>query len=468
MTQPPTAWPRPPAAAPPPAPRPAAPPARRPAWRDTVDRVRAAATTEPGRLRGIGALLALLLLLFGSLTAWQVSDRADAADAVVSHSQPLSEDAASIYRSLADADTTAAGGFLAGGNEPPEVRERYERDIRRAGELLAKAAAASEGSGPAQRRIARLNRELPRYTGLVEAARANNRQGLPLGGAYLRYAHQRMHQELLPAARALYEAETTRLQDDYARARSWPWLATASGALALAALGWAQHRHHRRTHRVLSPGLVGATAATLVALLWLTGGTALARASLGESDRHGARSLQAINEAWIVSLQVRGAENMWLVARGAGGEYERKAYDLWGRVQGPTPEPGAEDTGGLVDEAYHLADDLAGRTPVAEAQHALHVWYQRHKQAAVAQQDGDYQQAVDLVIGDEGETTGKAFETIDASLRKAAAHEQAEFEAAAGDGRAALTGLAPGAAALAVLGAVAALAGVGRRLAEYR
>lgn len=476
MTQPPTAWPpgAPTAPPAPPAPQtpapsaPAAAPAPPSAWRDGVRRLRAAAATEPGRLRGIGALLAVLVLSFGALTAWQVSERAAAAGAVVEHSQPLSEDAASIYRSLADADTTAASGFLAGGDEPRAVRERYERDIRRAAELLAEAAADSESSASAQRRIAELNRELPRYTGLVEAARANNRQGLPLGGAYLRYANQRMREKMLPAARELYEAETAQLHADYADARAWPWFATAGGVLALGALGWAQRRHYLRTHRVLNPGLVGATAATLAALLWLSAGSTLARSSLGDSDEHGARSLQAINEAWIGALQARGAENMWLVARGGGGAYEQDSVEHLERVSGPTPRAGAEDEGGLIDEAYRLADDEAGRAPVAKAQRGLHEWRKRHAKARAAEDGGDYQAAVDLVIGREGDTTGQAFDTVDTGLRKAAAHEQAEFEEAAGAGRAALTGLALGATVLSVLGAAAALAGIGRRLSEYR
>jgi hypothetical protein len=477
VTQPPAAWPpAPPAAAPtpvPPAPRTAppatAPSAGRPSWPHALTRrIRAAATTEPGRLRGIAALLALLVLTFGALTTWQVSTRAAAADAVVSHSQPLSEDAARIYRSLADADTVAAAGFLAGGDEPRSVRERYERDIRRASELLAEAAAESEGSESAQRRIAELNRELPRYTGMVEAARANNRQGLPLGGAYLRYANQRMHEKLLPAARELHQAESAQLREDYADARAWPWLATVAGLAALGALGWAQRRHYLRTNRVLSPGLVGATAATLVALLWLAAGSAIARSSLGESDEHGARSLQALNEAWIGALQARSAENMWLVARGAGGEYAKESVAHLTRVQGPAPKPGKKDVGGVIDEAYRLADDQAGRQPVMEAQHGLHVWYQRHKKARAAEDAGDYEAAVEVVIGREGDTTREAFDMVDTNLRKASAHEQAEFEEAAGDGSAALTGLAPGGAVLAVLGAAAALAGVGRRLSEYR
>lgn len=90
------------------------PPTRRTAFAEGVDTVRAAATTEPGRLRIIGALLALLVLAFGAVTAWQTTDREAAADDVLHKSQPLSSAAADIYRSLADANTAASNGFLAG------------------------------------------------------------------------------------------------------------------------------------------------------------------------------------------------------------------------------------------------------------------------------------------------------------------------------------------------------------------
>ncbi|MGW8380263.1 hypothetical protein [Streptomyces sp. ODS28] len=439
-------------------------PARRTAWAEGVHRVRAAATTEPGRLRGLGALLAALILLFGLVTAWQVSARQEAARAVTEHSQPLSADAARIYRSLADADTTAAGGFLAGGDEPRSVRQRYEKDIAEASALLAKAAANSGGSRSAQQQIAALNAGLPRYTGLVESARANNRQGLPLGGAYLRYANERMRTDLLPAARKLYTAESARLRSDYGAAREWPWFASAAGVLALGALGWAQRRNYLRTNRVFSPGLLGATAATLAAALWLLGGHTLAATRLTASDEKGARSLHALNEAWIGVLQARGDENMTLVARGAGSAYEDSYRTQMARVAG-SGAGGAVH--GQLGGARALADDAAGRKPVADAEKAVGAWRAQHRTVRERDDSGDYEKAVSGVIGGRG-STGESFDRVESGLERARQHEQAQFESAADSGRSALTGLAAGAGVLVVLGAAAALFGIGRRLAEYR
>ncbi|MBO8184998.1 hypothetical protein JW592_05880 [Streptomyces sp. DW4-2] len=460
-------------------------PPRRTAWSEGVQRVRTAASTEPGRLRAIGAVLAALLVLFGAVSAWQVSERVTAADAVVDHSQPLSADAAHIYRSLADADTSASSGFLAGGDEPRSERRRYEKDIREASELLAEAAANSGGSPTARRQIAILNRGLPVYTGLVESARADNRQGLPLGGAYLRYANEKMRGELLPAARKLYTAETRRLGGDLDEARSRPLLAVGCGVVALGALGWAQRRNYRRTNRVFNRGLLGATAAALALLVWLTAGHVWARSGLNESETTGARSLQALNEARIGTLQARGDENMTLVARGGGAAYEESYQKQMAKVAGngaPVDKDGGEggdqdggkggdqeggERGGLLADAREVADDRTGRSAVEDAQRAVRTWQQRHKQARAEDDGGDYEDAVDRVIGAE-DSTRESFDAVDDSLSRAAAHEQRQFEKAADAGRDWFDGLVAGALALAVLGAAAAVLGIGRRLAEYR
>jgi len=445
---------------------------RRTAWAEGLDELRAAATTEPGRLRVIGAVLALLVVLFGAVTAWQVAGRAAAADDVVEHSQPLTADAASLYRSLADADTTAAAGFLAGGEESRATRDRYAADIRTAAALLVKASANSAGSDGAGAQIAKLNGGLPRYTGLVETARANNRQGLPLGGAYLRYAHEQMRTELLPAARALYDAETDRLAGDYATAEARPWWALAAGVVALGALGWAQRRHYRRTNRVFNRGLLAATAASLVVLGWLVAGHTVARAELTGSYEHGARSLRVLNEARIAALRARGDENLTLVARGAVLTDGRQDFYEAGFRAGMTELAGAGDHGAAaarsrLGAALELADDEAGRRPVRAALTQVRQWQGRHAQARAADEGGDYEGALAKVIGAEG-STGESFDRVAAGLERALVHEQTEFRSAADGGRAALRGLPVGAGVLAGLGALGAVLGIGRRLAEYR
>ncbi|MFJ8897989.1 hypothetical protein [Streptomyces sp. NPDC102370] len=465
----PTAPAAPPASAPGPGTTPAPttvapPPARRTAFAEGVDQLRRAATTEPGRLRVIGAVLAALVVTFGAVTAWQMTDRAAAADDVLTSSQPLTSDAADIYRSLADANTAASSGFLAGGQETAATRDRYERDIRTAAGKLVNAAANAAPGSPSTDTITKLNRLLPEYKGLVERARTYNRQGYPVGGAYLRYANEKMQQEMLPAAQVLYTKENQRLRADYADATPYPWPAIALGLAALAALAWAQRRTYLRTHRVLNHGLVAATAATAIVLLWLTAGHALARSHLDASYDHGVRSLDVLHDARIASLKARGNENLTLVARGAEtkkvGDETLDAYDHdFGRDM--------DALGKGLAVAERLADDATGAQPVTAAVSNMTEWKKRHAAAREQDENGNYQQALDMVIGPKG-ATGECFDSVDKNLATALAHEETEFAEAAGAGRDALTGLPAGAAVLGVLGAAGAVLGIGRRLSEYR
>ncbi|MFI6404515.1 hypothetical protein [Streptomyces sp. NPDC050548] len=444
---------------------PDAAPARRTALAEGVDQLRAAATTEPGRLRAIGALLALLVVAFGAVTAWQTDSRASAADDVLHHSQPLSSDAADIYRSLADANTMAATGYLAGLQETQDTRDQYEKDIKRAASKLVTAAANTDPGTSSAAYITDLNELLPQYKGLVESARANNRQGFPVGGAYLRAANDTMQNKMLPTAQKLYQSENARLSTDYGNATPYPWFAIALGLVALGGLAWAQRRNYQRTNRVLNHGLVAASATTAVVLLWVVVGHTVARAGLNDSYDHGVKSLNVLHDARIASLKARSDENLTLVSRGAEtrtlpDDTVRDAYD-WGYDQ----EIAALGKG--LKLADSLADDSAGRAPVTVANKSMTEWISRHKQVSAYNNEGNYQKARDGVIGTD-DATAECFQAVDASLQTALTHETKEFQRSAGDGLDAMTGLTVGAAVLAVLGAAGAVLGVGRRLSEYR
>ncbi len=296
----------------------------------------------------------------------------------------------------------------------------------------------------------------------MERARAANRQGLPLGGAYLRYANQQMATVLLPAAERLYGAETERLRRDDDAARAWPYASLALGLVALAALGRAQRRTYVRTHRVFNHGLLAATAATGAALLWLLAAHTVARAGLDDARAHGQESLQVLNTARISSLTARASENLTVVARGAvltedgkGDKYEADYTASMGALSE------------ALASARGLADDDAGRKPVDAATAHAGEWRQRHKDARAKDDAGDYEGALDRIVGAKG-STGESFDRVDAALERALAHEQAEFTRSAGDAGDALSALPLGAAALGILGAAGAVLGVNRRLSEYR
>lgn len=437
------------------------------ARRTRVQRLRYGISTPPGRLRVAGAILCTLVVVFGALAAWQVNERAQAADRLVSHSGPLSHDAAEIYRSLADADTTAAAGFLLGAAEPRALRERYEADLASASGLLVQSAARTSGSSETQRTIAALTRELARYAGLVEVARANNRQGLPLGGAYLRYASTLMQDTVLRDAQRLVDSEQRRLDADYDAAESFPWAATGVAVASLGALAWYQVVLFRRTNRVFNIGLVGATAALLASSLWLVVGTTGAASSLADSRTRGAEPLAALNEARFDALQAHAAENLNLVARGSSEAYhERWASEVASLIR--QTSTGAEPRGSLLRAVERAPGSASDQLKRAQAQ--FDDWQARHNDAAVEERDkGNYDAALAATIKADGtDSADSAFAEMDDLLAAAAVAERREFDNAARDVDGELRLLALGVLLLAVPAAFGVVRGINRRLAEYR
>lgn len=271
-----------------------------------------------------------------------------------------------------------------------------------------------------------------------------------------------MTSTLLPAAERLYAAETVRLREDEESARTWPFLSLGLGLLTLAVLVWAQRRNYARTHRVFNHGLLAATAATVVVMIWLLAAHTVARAGLDSARTHGQESLQVLNTARISSLTARANENLTLVARGAvlteDGKNDKYEAEYAASM-------GALTT--ALATAREWADDDEGRTPVDEAASRTGEWQKRHKDARAKDEAGDFEGALGRIVGPK-ETTGQSFDQVDAALDKALDHEQDEFTLSAGNARDALTALPLGAAALGILGAAGAVLGINRRLSEYR
>ena len=82
--------------------------------------------------------------------------------------------------------------------------------------------------------VADISAQLAAYTGLVESARANNRQGLTIGSAYLREASSLMQTALLPGAERIYTGNLAALDDDQRAVGSVPTVSLVLLVLVLA------------------------------------------------------------------------------------------------------------------------------------------------------------------------------------------------------------------------------------------
>jgi len=415
------------------------------ARRGLIGRVGVLRHTSPGRLQLILAGLLALGLLTGLLAG--VVGRATSAgtDDLGGRAQPLLVEAETIYRSLADADTTAAQAFLAGGLEPPALTARYDADLDRATTALASAARRTPEGSAAAAAVGSLSSGVADYASRVATARANNRQGLPIGSSYLSWASQLNRDTLLPQAQALFRIAQREVSGGYGSASRAGWVTLFALLLMalLAALLLAQRHLSRTTHRTFNLPLVAATGLTV--LLGLGAAIVLGNQSthLGNAGATGSTPAARLAEARIQVLRERGDEALALAAHGSGGAYE-------------------DD---FTAARTALDSAMLDQYVSADVQQAYQTYLAQHQQIRKLDDGNDYEGAVKLAIGPR--TTG-TFATVDDGIGKALADRIASFTGeigAAGRGLGLLTVLGP---VIALLICALAVMGIRARLEEYR
>ena len=417
--------------------------------------------STPARLALWLAGLLAACLAWGAVAAWTVAEHASAAGNVVTVSEPLSLDAQQIYRSLSAADSTEAAAFLSGGLEPLSLRAQYQADITQAARQLETATAAA-GQSAAGSSLATLSAGLPRYTGLVETAGADNRLGLPLGAAYLREASQFMRATLLPAAQDLSTQENAQLAAADQRATGLPWAALALALIAAVLLATGQWWLARRTNRIVNPGLLAASLVGLAALVWLVTALTVARANLDAARDHGSAPVEALARAETAALQAHADESLTLINRDTfADDLSQADFVSQQRRLGPGP-------GTLLTDAAAVARGSRGGPQAAAALGDAPTWYIAHQQVRSLDDSGQYTAAVGSALGAGPADSGYRFARLDADLTGAIAADQAAFRSAAQQGRDDLASLEAGMIVLSLVMAAGCAWGISRRLAEYR
>jgi hypothetical protein len=418
----------------------AAPDARRRAGRFS-----AGLATTPGRL-ALATTVAVVACLLLGVTGFLAGNGQSAAlhDAQRDAAQLVGTQ--ELRNDLVSADATATNAFLVGGLEPAEARERYEASLSEAAQAVPSLAATARGAGEAAD-LAAVSDSVQRYAGLVESARANNRQGFPVGAAYLDQASAALRDEVLPTIDEVAVSTSQRVDADMGSI-SLAQVLLLFVLLALVALGAVQLWLARRTHRVLNTGLAAASVALLV------GGVVTVAAVLGGNGV--ARSVAsgpyaatvATSEALSLATDAKSMESFTLIKRGSGADFE-ESY-----------QTSLTDARALLAEAADAAG--TGSTSL------LNEWDARHAEIRELDDGGDWDDAVDAATATGDGSAGAAFAAF--SDR---AHEDVEAtskEAVDRLGSAATTAQAAAwiALVLGVAGAVAAAAGMNVRLKEYR
>jgi hypothetical protein len=271
-----------------------------------------------------------------------------------------------------------------------------------------------------------------------------------------------MRDRLLPAAQALYGSVSAGLNRGRDGGAGFPWFAVPLGLVTIAALILAQRWLTRRTNRVFNIGLVAATGAAAVLVLWLCVSAVVVGSRLESGRVDGSAQVDRLVQARVAALEARADESLTLVARGAGGDFEKKYAAAMTRLAGP------DGSGGLLAEIAGNSTDGPTRGAARSAQDDARQWLDRHRQLRQLDDNGSYTEAVRLAVGAGEGTTSARFAALDKSLADAIAHNGDRFEERSRAAGRALTGSDIVMAGLAAIIVIGSALGLQRRMAEYR
>jgi hypothetical protein len=403
--------------------------------------------------------LVVLALAAGAAAVADVRQRSALLTDVSEVKAPISVDAQTLYRSLADADATAATAFLSTGGESSGLRIRYLDHIAQASAALTISLRDADDSEAARLQV--VAEQLPVYTGLVETARSNQRLGVPLGGAYLREASGLMQQTILPAAAGVFDSTHRRLVGEQERADGFPWLTAFFGLLLAGGLLGAQVLLAGRSRRTFNLGLVAASGITALALLWSVVALGASAGRLETGRGSPAEQVSVLANAGRAALQARANESLTLVARGGGAAFETQFTAQMDELAG------VDGRGGLLATA--LAQAGAGdRVFIEQARAEADEWRTLHQEVRAADNGGDWNTAVELATATGDKALPAVFARLDEALTSALTAGNEQVDRQAGDAEGALTGLTAGLVLL-TAGLMAAVGlGFRPRIGEYR
>lgn len=410
-----------------------------------LDRVERTAWRVPLPTRRLFVTLALIAagaLAASGLAAGWVANRnariiADAREQGLDLATAVSD----FDTSLTAADARAAGTLISGGLEDRQSREDYDADMQAASRALVAAGLVATDADGDDLRV--LTQGLSDYAGLVEASRANARQGFPVATSYLEQAQDLAQDRLVPTA------EHLRREGERRMARAANDVGGVVGGLAvvllLAGLGvlvGCSLVIAGRTRRIAHPALLAATLVAVGALVVVTlgivsQGRELRRAASGDIDAY-----VAANSAVSGLANLRVTEIGAVAARGGGAAL----YDDFGAQ--------ADDLAGEIADAP--GDDQL----LADLYDAVGAYAAAVDEVRALDEGGDNRGAADLALTTSQDAYGDAAAIATAGVDNEVGELRDRFDAAEA------AGVHPAVPVL--LGGVAALLAAGGTLARGR
>jgi hypothetical protein len=416
--------------------------------------VTAGASGTPRWLRLNAIAIVLLAAAAAILGAFAVSDRQTAVGSARSANEPVLISTQTIYTSLSDADTTAAGAFLAGRVAPAALQDRYQADLARASAGLTSAARQAGSSAAVETALQTVAIDLPVYSGLISTAQADNALGYPVGASYQGEASHLMRTAILPAASNLYRAERGRLGSTLSRAVDDTLIIVALVVLAatLITLLWFQVGLSRRFRRTLNLPMLAATLAVVILAVWLAAALPAQSHNVHRANRQGSTLLGTETQARILALQARADDELTLVTRDTVASYQQDYQAV------------AKQLDAIFAPTDNSTSLPTGMTEAATQWRSYQALHQRIRAADGA---GDLPGALTLASGAARDDVPAVADRLDADIGQAIDQAQATFTHATHDAEGDLTGLVAAAAVLCGLAALLVLVGVRPRIDEF-
>ena len=341
----------------------------------------------------------------------------------------------------------------------PVQRTAYLDEIGKAGDGLVAVSAAANSSDLEQ--LSAASRLLGSYVGLVEQARANNRQGFPVGAAYQRQANGIVSNadpdtpDIVSSLRAVEESQRAHINASLASAhRAGVWLQVTGWLLfvALVVGSWWMWRTFRRVVNIPI-----AIALLALFLLLLIGGIKQAAAVSDTDDAIGTELAGADKaaQARAAAFEARSQEALTLINRGNGAANEAN-WELGNDIvtREMSSRLGSDD-GLSTDAASAYASYAEAHTEIRKLDNA-----------------GNWDQAVAVSLGAQQTATGvnsaDAFDGFDQAVGKIATTEGSAASARLSSAVHPLNSLRDIVFLAGLVIAVLAALGCGQRLKEYR
>lgn len=410
-------------------------------------------STTPGRILTIGIVLAALGVSSAFATSTTINHRQQVLTTVLNHTEPLAFAAGRLYTTLSVADAAAATAFIAQA-EPRPVRLRYEQAITDAAVAVTRASSGLTDE-PMVQLLGKINAELAVYTGLIEIARTNNREGNPVGSSYLSEASGLMQSTILPDAAQLYQATSERVDDETTASTQVP-LPVILLVLGTALFGAFSHRWlARRTRRRINPGLVVGALAILVMVVWVGIALAISTTASRSAKITAAESLKTVTNVAITAQQARADETLSLIRR---GDQDVRKQSFYQRI----------DFMHRQLDQYMARNDAVDKPDLQGADQLLLRWRQANDRINAYISVGNYRSATQVALGSGEDDSTPAFDKLDDELRKAMDQCRTHLRNDVLSARSGLSGAQVGGVVLSLGAAIAVALGLWPRLKEYR